>query len=68
MLKTNREGWYAYISTVERDIGTLSWVYNLGLLDYEINEQTNSIPCLLRRVYDEKGWNITIGFGRIPLL
>jgi len=54
ILKTNREGWCAYISTVERDIGTLSWVHNLGLFDYEINEQTNLIPCLLRRVYDEK--------------
>jgi len=40
-VKTNREGWYTYISTAERDIGTLSSVHNLGLFDYEINEQTN---------------------------
>jgi hypothetical protein len=54
-VKTNREVWYAYISTVEHDVGTLSRVHNLGLFDYEINEQTNSLPCLLRRVYDENG-------------
>jgi hypothetical protein len=53
-METNREGWYAHISTVEHDVGTLSWVHNLGPFDYEINEQTNLIPGLLQHVYDEK--------------